>query len=198
VLLLAISLACTPEPPNARAIGAPMDGRPSRRTASPGREWEALVVEGALSIRPFGRPEAATAVRGGVHPEVAFSPDGGALVFAAEGLHPETDLWLLALPPDAPPAPLTDWRGSEDRPVFSPDGRQLAFVSGRTGVASLWALDLETGEERQLTNLGAQDRPRAPGRPPAGSLPPPDPATLAWDDAGLTWVAGGERYRVAP
>jgi Tol biopolymer transport system component/DNA-binding winged helix-turn-helix (wHTH) protein len=45
---------------------------------------------------------------------------------------------------------------SEDsQPRFSPSGKQLAFVSNRSGSQELWLADAEGGKETQLTNLGA-------------------------------------------
>ena len=40
---------------------------------------------------------------------------------------------------------------TERRPLFSPDGRQLAFVSTRTGGGDIYVLTLATGDVRRLT-----------------------------------------------
>jgi tricorn protease len=39
----------------------------------------------------------------------------------------------------------------EARPLYSPDGRKLAFISGRTGNGDIYVLTFETGELRRLT-----------------------------------------------
>lgn len=41
-------------------------------------------------------------------------------------------------------------------PFFTPDGRTLLYVSGRTGLLSLFALPTEGGEPRQLTNVSVR------------------------------------------
>ncbi len=45
---------------------------------------------------------------------------------------------------------------SDSQPRFSPSGKQLAFVSNRSGSQELWLADSEGGKEMQLTNLGAR------------------------------------------
>ncbi len=177
------------------------DRRPGRRSLSPDGAWEAVVAEGgALSVRPAGAFGAEVAIDTDVDARVALA--GSTLVYAREGDLVETDLWRVTLP-DGVPARITAWVGSEDRPVVSPDGRRLAFVSGRTGVASWWVIDLpdEQGGDalpvpeeaaRQVTNVGVT-RGR-PGRAPQGFVPPPDGVTYAWTDAGLAWVAEGRTY----
>jgi Tol biopolymer transport system component/DNA-binding winged helix-turn-helix (wHTH) protein len=44
----------------------------------------------------------------------------------------------------------------DSQPRFSPNGKQLAFVSKRSGSYELWLADAEGGKETQLTNLGAR------------------------------------------
>ena len=71
-----------------------------------------------------------------------------------------------------------------DRVSLTPDGAFAAYVSGRTGLASVWIVDLRDGATRQLTNVGV--RP-AKGSAPAGFVPPPlDPprfegSLLVWE-----------------
>jgi serine/threonine protein kinase/Tol biopolymer transport system component len=56
-------------------------------------------------------------------------------------------------------APATEWTGIapsidiDARPALSPDGRQMAFTSDRTGSLQIWVADLESGTVRQLTRL---------------------------------------------
>jgi hypothetical protein len=174
------------------------DRLPGRRTLSPDAAWEAVVAEGGgLSVRRAGRFGAEVVLDTLVDPRVAML--GTTLVYARQGDLVETDLWRVTLP-DGAPARITAWTGSEDRPVLSPDGRRLAFVSGRTGLASWWVVTLSEADEqpivegagRQITNVGVT-RGR-PGVAPTGFVPPPDGTTYAWTDAGLTWVADGVVY----
>ncbi|MFN7144309.1 MAG: TolB family protein [Myxococcota bacterium] len=174
-----------------------MDRSPGRRTLAPNGRWEAVVAEGgALAFRPAGRFGEEVAVDVDVDPRVAFS--GDTVYYAKRGEWAETDLWRVTLP-DGEPTPVTHWPGSEDRPVVSPDGRHLAFVSGRTGLASWWVVDLgvlPAKEGTQVTNVGVT-RGR-PGQAPAGWVPPPDGTTYAWTDAGLAWVSEGVAYTAVP
>ncbi len=61
----------------------------------------------------------------------------------------------------APRAAAARWRtvgrsvGIDARPALSPDGRQMAFTSDRTGSLQIWIADLEGGGVRQLTRLPA-------------------------------------------
>jgi hypothetical protein len=44
-------------------------------------------------------------------------------------------------------------RAVNDAPAWSPDGRYVLFSSDRSGIANLYAFDLERGELRQVTNV---------------------------------------------
>ncbi len=106
--------------------------------------------------------------------------DGGVYrVFVADGL-------VLAEPR------LT--RGRPERFALAPDGAELAFVSGASGLASLWSLPTAGGEPRQLTNVGL--RP-TPGAAPAGFVPPPDRGPPRFLGDHLVWTAQGVEREVA-
>ena len=48
---------------------------------------------------------------------------------------------------------LTDSPAYDDQAAFSPDGRQLVFVTSRAGgTADLWTLDLQTRRAKPLTS----------------------------------------------
>lgn len=64
-------------------------------------------------------------------------------------------LQLGGLSAAGPPAPLIQSSAIDSLPRFSPDGRQLAFVSYRSGSGEVWLADADGGNERQLTNLRA-------------------------------------------
>jgi hypothetical protein len=189
-----------PEASTAPAASGVMDGSPGRRTLSPRGRWEAIVAEGGtLDLRPAGHVGAEVRVDTDVDARLAVSPDDRFVVYSRRGPLVETDLWRVDLPGGVPIA-LTDWPGSEDRPVISPDGRRLAFVSGITGVASWWVVDLDGAlpvppeDARQLTNVGVESAPRKPGHPPAGFVPVPDGTVYTWTADGLSWVAAGQAY----
>jgi Tol biopolymer transport system component/imidazolonepropionase-like amidohydrolase len=74
------------------------------------------------------------------------SPDAEQVAFVALG-----DLWLMPIGGRA--ERLTDDPFAELDPAWSPDGRQLAFSSDRTGTMDLWVRDMASGRERRLTDL---------------------------------------------
>jgi TolB protein len=98
-----------------------------------------------------------------------------------------------------------DWTGPRglaeqaDRPAISPDGERVAYVSGKSGIASIWLTSFDDGDPIQLTNVGLTspalseaplDGPRhTPGQPPAGFVPPPRDGSLRFDGDHLRWEA---------
>lgn len=89
--------------------------------------------------------------------EVRVSPDGRKVVYtvttqdlgrAARISH----IWSMDI--DGQNArQLTYGRRSETSPVFSPDGKSIAFVSARDGDANLYLMPVDGGEARQLTRI---------------------------------------------
>jgi Tol biopolymer transport system component/imidazolonepropionase-like amidohydrolase len=76
----------------------------------------------------------------------AISPDGKQVAFAALG-----DLWLM--PIGGKPQRITNDSFVETDPTFSSDGKSLAYASDRSGSMDLWVRDLQTGQDRRLTDL---------------------------------------------
>lgn len=75
----------------------------------------------------------------------AVSPDGSSLVFSAGG-----DLWSVPLAGGTARL-LVAHPAHDSRPLWSPDGRSLAFVSTRTGNGDVYLFTFATGEVRRLT-----------------------------------------------
>jgi serine/threonine protein kinase len=95
----------------------------------------------------------------------------GLLVFSS--LVDNADIW--SLPIDAaqgrakgPPAQLTRDLAADHMPSMSADGKELVFVSWRSGNADIWIKNLESGKEKPLTESPAQEI--SPKISPDGSL----------------------------
>ncbi len=84
--------------------------------------------------------------------EPALSPDGQEIVFSSGG-----DLWTVpATGGDA--RLLVSHPATETRPLWSPDGARLAFISTRTGNGDIYVLTLATGALRRITFDDAPDQ----------------------------------------
>jgi eukaryotic-like serine/threonine-protein kinase len=69
---------------------------------------------------------------------------------------------LMARPAGPPPPPRIDFlthNSSDSGPASAPDGRTVAFVSGRDGRSRIWLKQIATGDERPLTE-GIDSAPR--------------------------------------
>ncbi|HEX7183244.1 MAG TPA: S9 family peptidase [Thermoanaerobaculia bacterium] len=89
----------------------------------------------------------------------ALSPDGKWVVFAVtrfsiEENKSDSDLWLVPANGSAPPRRLTWNAGSDSSPVWSPDGRRIAFISKRGDAPpQLYILPVDGGEAQPATKL---------------------------------------------
>jgi serine/threonine-protein kinase len=65
----------------------------------------------------------------------SWSPDGRVLAYVDDYDHPRTgrDIWLLPLDGDRKPRPFLESPFNEETPIFSSDGRWLAYVSDESG-----------------------------------------------------------------
>jgi Tol biopolymer transport system component/imidazolonepropionase-like amidohydrolase len=129
------------------------DGKIKRRPAAGG---PAQVIEFSADVsftRPAFTPKrhqfdrsGPQVARGIMHPTI--SPDGAQIAFAALG-----DLWLMPIG-GAATRLMTD-AAIQTEPMFSPDGRSLAYASDRGGSMNIWIRDLANGADRQLTKSTA-------------------------------------------
>src|SRR5438309_1191778 len=84
--------------------------------------------------------------------EPGISPDGSTIAFVSGG-----DIWEV--PARGGEARLLiSHPANESRPLYSPDGKRLAFTSARTGNGDIYLLTLATGE---LTRLTFDDAPES-------------------------------------
>jgi Tol biopolymer transport system component len=117
-----------------------------------------------IPLGPDGRPRGSAARVGSLgasNPRhLALAPDGHTIAYSALSL--STNLWSLPLTdrgdPAGPAHPLTSERARNSRPVFSPDGRRLAFEKWFPGgKPDIWVMDQDGGNPQQLTSDPAPD-----------------------------------------
>jgi Tol biopolymer transport system component/DNA-binding winged helix-turn-helix (wHTH) protein len=134
---------------------------------------DSLNLQGAPAWAPDGQSITSAAIDHGVphlfrilldgHPPIAFvqeysvdpawAPNGGFIVYSGPDIG--TTFSVKAVKPDAalhPLPPLTLTRGARHL-AFLPGGKTLVVLRGDIQHKNLWLIDLETGAERQLTNL---------------------------------------------
>ena len=75
----------------------------------------------------------------------SMSSDGSQIAFAWRG-----DIWLVPVA-GGTAHPLTVHEAEDSQPVFSPDGKQVAFISNRTGSNQVFVISVDGGGPRQLT-----------------------------------------------
>jgi dipeptidyl aminopeptidase/acylaminoacyl peptidase len=87
--------------------------------------------------------------------DVAISPDGAAIVYSRrviDGKDYVTNLWLAAWSGGAA-RQITHTKARDTKPVFSPDGRAILFISDRGGRKQPWLLPLDGGEPRLAADV---------------------------------------------
>jgi len=78
--------------------------------------------------------------------EPGITPDGREIAFVSGG-----DIWTVAVA-GGDARLLVAHEATERRPLYSPDGQHLAFMSTRTGGGDIYLLTLATGQIRRLTH----------------------------------------------
>ena len=82
----------------------------------------------------------------------AISPDGSEIAFVSGG-----DIWTVAATGGEAHL-LVSHPATESRPLYSPDGKKLAFGSSRTGNGDIYVLTIETGDLKRLTFDDSNDQ----------------------------------------
>ena len=89
--------------------------------------------------------------------QVAVAPDGSSVVYGRRTIEDgayKTRLWRV--PMSGGRAEQITTGDSDTRPRFSPDGKTLVFLSGRSGKSQPWLLPLAGGEPRPLAEFAGQ------------------------------------------
>jgi dipeptidyl aminopeptidase/acylaminoacyl peptidase len=89
--------------------------------------------------------------------EPQISPDGKWIAYSVatpdlEANHSVRDIWVVPAAGGGEARQLTRG-GSDTRPRWSPDGKKLAFISGRAGAPQIYWIALEGGEATRLTSI---------------------------------------------
>src|SRR5215207_9279794 len=93
----------------------------------------------------------ATLVAGVTTSARATYPGGvGRIAFASSGTSGNYDVWT-ATSTGADRKRLTDAKGLDGCPAYSPDGQTIAFCSERTGKYEIWVMTADGSNQRQLT-----------------------------------------------
>ena len=157
--LFALSLSLALVLPIAMAGGAPA------LTAS-----HAFSVRDLVAVERLGEPQP--------------SPDGKWIVFTRrahdwDAKSTSIRLWLVPVDGKAP-RPLTAAKAMDTSPLWSPDGRSIAFLSDRGGASQVHTIDPTGGEAAQLTRF------------------PVDVGSFRWSPDGLRLAFSAEVYPDCP
>jgi dipeptidyl aminopeptidase/acylaminoacyl peptidase len=103
-----------------------------------------------------------------------IAPTGDVLAYVMDG-----DLWLIATKGGSSPRRL----GKGAVPVWSPDGRRLAYYSSESGTLQLWVSEPQSGRSTQLTRIDG------------GISPDPDTRLVGWthDPLKYSWSPDGTK-----
>ena len=115
-----------------------------------------------------------------------FHPSGDYIVFAnnAHG-YDNFELYLVDSDGRRPPVRVTDTPGFDGLPVFTPDGKQLAWASSRTvdKQAQIFIADWDDAAARDLLGLDTTEDTETPPDPTSGmGMPAPTRAEIAAED----------------
>jgi Tol biopolymer transport system component len=106
------------------------------------------VLTKAVWLDSAGKPAGTVDLPSGRYADVRVSPDGTRAVFVRNSSQTESRLWLADLQ-RGQTSPLSEGRGLNASPVWSPDSRRVVFSSNRDGPEDLFVKDVaEAAPER--------------------------------------------------
>jgi serine/threonine protein kinase len=89
----------------------------------------------------------------------SWSPDGHALAFTRVSAETNADIWILPAQADAEPHPFVNSKFDEKAPVFSPDGRFVAYVSDESGHQEVYVRSYPEGAVQKLVSTDGGTEP---------------------------------------
>jgi dipeptidyl aminopeptidase/acylaminoacyl peptidase len=89
--------------------------------------------------------------------EPQISPDGRAVVYTVGATDMDTNriahnIWIVSTAAGSQPRQLTQ-TGHDTRPQWSPDGKTIAFLSGREGATEVYVMPAQGGNAKKITSL---------------------------------------------
>ncbi len=98
----------------------------------------------------------------------AWSPDGKRIAYVSEREDALGDVWVMKLktwgaPRAGKALKITSYQGYDGEPVFAPQGKELCFVSDRSGQREIWLVDLKSRKSRRITKGGGVNPDISPG-----------------------------------
>ena len=138
----------------------------------------------------------------------SWSPDGRLLAFSRSSPTTRSDIWLLPVEGDRKPQPFLQTPFSEYGPMFSPDGRWIAYVSDESGQREVYVRPYPgPGGKVQVSTEGGNQPRWAPnsrelfyrrGNKMMAVALTTKPSFTAGTPKELFEIAGGVGYDVAP
>ncbi|MFM2247384.1 MAG: hypothetical protein RL071_3458 [Pseudomonadota bacterium] len=203
-LLLGAAAACAPEPPP----GPETDLQPLHDAEWPVAFGGRLILSGATLAHEAAAPAQAGEADGQVGENTpaltivaeelvgvpALSADGARWALSRKGPGPGLSVIdRVELGPAGLAQTTLVTEGAPDRVAISADGAWVAWVSGATGIASVWAMPFDGGPAVQLTN---RDLVRVIGEEPVGFVPPPHTAPLQIEGDRVRWTSPAGPHEV--
>jgi len=122
--------------------------------------------------------------------DLSWKPNGTKIAYTRyqDDTYFETDIYVADLITTFKQN-LTNNPGSDSRPIFSPDGEYIIFVSARGGgIVSLWKMNEQGGDVKQITNIGLKG---GMGREPTSFIPVPlSTRVFLWVNGKIIYDSG--------